>query len=73
MRIVVEVMRHLDSEVTSGQTACLPVMVINQRQARDVAKTSEDLATTDANDVLVVARFAESVQPPLRPLPCRRR
>jgi len=60
--------------VTSGQpAACLPVMVINRRQARDFAKTSEELATTDAIDVLAVARFAASVQPPLRPLPCRTR
>jgi transposase len=49
--------------------AGLPVAVINPRQARDFAKAIGHLAKTDRIDALVLARFAEAVHPPLRPLP----
>ena len=47
----------------------LPVVVANPRQVRDFAKSTGRLAKTDAIDARVLARFAQSVQPPVRPLP----
>jgi transposase len=49
--------------------AGLPVAVINPRQARDFARAINRLAKTDRVDALVLARFAEAVRPPIRPLP----
>lgn len=47
----------------------LPVVVVNPRQIRDFARATGQLAKTDALDAAVIARFAEAVQPPIRPLP----
>ena len=49
--------------------AGLPVVVINPRQARDFAKATGRLAKTDRLDALGLARFAEAIRPPIRPLP----
>jgi transposase len=49
--------------------ADLPVAVVNPRQVRDFARATGRLAKTDALDAAVLARFAEAVRPPLRPLP----
>jgi transposase len=49
--------------------AGLPVAVVNPRQVRDVAKAVGQLAKTDALDAALLARFAEAVRPPPRPLP----
>jgi transposase len=49
--------------------AGLPVVVINPRQVRDFAKALGLLAKTDRIDAYVLARFAQAVQPPERPLP----
>ena len=46
----------------------VPVVVINPRQARDFARATGKLAKTDALDAAVLARFAEVVRPPVRPL-----
>jgi transposase len=46
-----------------------PVVVVNPRQARDVAKATGPLAKTDALDARVLAHVAEAVRPPPRPLP----
>jgi transposase len=48
------------------QDAGLPVAVINPRQVRDFARSLGILAKTDRIDARVIARFAESVRPPLR-------
>jgi transposase len=48
--------------------ARLPVVVINPRQARDFARAVGQLAKTDRIDALVLARFAATVQPPVRVL-----
>jgi transposase len=48
--------------------AQLPVAVVNPRQVRDFARASGQLAKTDALDALVLALFAERMQPPLRTL-----
>jgi transposase len=49
----------------------LPVLIINPRQVRDFAKARGILAKTDKLDAKVLADFALTMQPPLRPLPDR--
>jgi transposase len=46
----------------------LPAVVINPRQGRDFAKAIGKIAKTDSIDALVLARFAQSVRPPVRPI-----
>jgi transposase len=48
--------------------AGLPLVVVNPRQVRDFAKALGLLAKTDRIDARVLARFAQSVQPPQRPI-----
>ncbi len=47
----------------------LPVVVVNPRQVRDFARSTGQLAKTDALDAQVLALFATRIQPELRPLP----
>jgi transposase len=54
--------------VAALASAGLPVVVVNPRQVRDFARATGQLAKTDALDAAVLARFAEVVQPPVRPL-----
>lgn len=69
-RIVVEATGGLEMLVTSALAAAeLPVVVVNPRQARDVAKATGQLAKTDALDARALAHVAEAVRPALRPLP----
>lgn len=49
--------------------AALPVIVVNPRQVRDVAKATGQLAKTAALDAQVLAHFAEVIQPVVRALP----
>jgi transposase len=49
--------------------AGLPVAVVNPRQVRAFARAMGQLAKTDRLDAAAIARFAEAVQPPVRPLP----
>ena len=49
--------------------ARLPVVVVNPRQVRDFARAIGKLAKTDKIDAMVLALFAQKVQPPIRPLP----
>lgn len=69
---------HIVLEATGGYevplvaalgAAGLPVVVVNPRQVRDFAKAIGRLAKTDALDARVLAHFAETVRPALRPLP----
>ncbi len=46
----------------------LRVAVVNPRQIRDFAKAIGRLAKTDAIDADIIARFAEVIQPEVRPL-----
>ena len=46
----------------------LPVVVVNPRQVRDFAKAKGILAKTDKIDAQVIAQFAESIRPEVRPL-----
>src|SRR5712691_3558465 len=48
---------------------CLPVVVVNPRQARDFATATGQLAKTDALDARALAHFAEAVRPVPRPVP----
>jgi transposase len=50
-------------------SAGLPVAVVNPRQIRDFARATGQLAKTDRLDAAANARFAEAVQPEVRPLP----
>lgn len=47
------------------QRAGLPVAVVNPRQVRDFARSTGQLAKTDAIDARVLARFAEAIRPPV--------
>lgn len=49
--------------------ASIPVVIANPRQVRDFAKSTGQLAKTDAIDAQVLALFAERVRPQVRPLP----
>lgn len=49
--------------------AAVPVAVVNPRQIRDFARATGQRAKTDRLDAQVLARFAETVQPPVRALP----
>jgi transposase len=49
--------------------AGLPAERVNPRQVRDFARATGSLAKTDKLDALILARYAEAVQPALRPFP----
>lgn len=49
--------------------AGLPVAVVDPRRVRAFARATGRLAKTDRLDAAVIARFAEAVRPPVRPLP----
>ena len=67
--IVLEATGGLEALVTGMLTlAGMPVAVVNPRQVRDFARAMGMLAKTDRLDAHVLARFAESVRPPPRPL-----
>jgi transposase len=55
--------------VATLAAAGLPVVVVNPRQIRNYARALGQLAKTDPLDARVIARFAEAVRPPVRPLP----
>lgn len=48
--------------------AGMPVVVVNPRQVRDFAKATGQLAKTDRIDARILARFAATVRPAIRPL-----
>lgn len=49
-------------------SAGLPAVIVNPRQVRNFARALGKIAKTDAIDALVIARFAQAVQPKVRPL-----
>jgi transposase len=53
----------------SLRQAGLPAQIINPRQVREFARSTNKLAETDKIDAAVVAHFAQLLQPPLRPWP----
>jgi transposase len=68
--VVLEATGGLEVPVTGALAeAALPVVVVNPRQARDVAQATGRLAKTDTLDARGLAHFAEAVRPTPRPLP----
>ena len=68
--IVREATGGLERAVRSAlATAALPVVVVNPRQVRDVARATGQLAKTDALDARALAHFADVIRPTPRPLP----
>jgi transposase len=70
MSIVLEATGGWERAVTSAlATAGLPVVVVNPRQVRDLARATGQLAKTDALDARALAHFADVIRPTPRPLP----
>lgn len=68
--VVLEATGGLEVPVTGALAeAGLPVVVVNPRHARDVAKATGRLAKTDTPDARGLAHVAEAVRPTPRPLP----
>src|SRR3989442_12309288 len=68
--IVLEATGGLERAVTSAvATAGLPVVVVNPRQVRDVARATGQLVKTAALDARALAHFADVIRPTPRPVP----
>jgi len=68
--VVLEATGGWELAVTGALAAAgLPVVVVNPRQVRDLAKAMGKLAKTDRIDAQILALFAERVRPAPRPLP----
>lgn len=68
--IVLEPTGGLETAVTAALLAAgLPVAVVNPAQVRAFATASGQRAKTDTLDARLLARFAQRMQPPARPLP----
>lgn len=68
--VVMEATGGLEIPVAAAlAAAALPVAIVNPRQIRDFAKAVGQLAKTDALDAQLLARFAEVIRPPTRPVP----
>ncbi|TKB93366.1 MAG: IS110 family transposase [Nitrospira sp.] len=68
--IVLEATGGLEVPLAGALAAAgLPVVVINPRQVRDFARATGQLAKTDRLDAQILARFAEAIRPPVRPVP----
>jgi len=68
--IVLEATGGVERQVVRALVGAeLPIIVANPRQVRDFAKATGQLAKTDQIDAAVLAHFADSVRPALRPLP----
>jgi transposase len=68
--VVLEATGGMEARLAAGLAAAgLPVAVVNPRQVRAFARATGRLAKTDRLDAMAIARFAEAVRPPVRPLP----
>src|SRR3954453_8620753 len=68
--VVLEATGGLEVRLAAALAAAgLPVAVVNPRRVRAFARATGRLAKTDRLDAEVIARFAEAVRPPVRPLP----
>ena len=68
--VVLEATGDLELPATAALVvADVRVAVVNPRHVRDFAGAVGQRAKTDALDAALLARFAEAVQPPVRPLP----
>ncbi|MDQ3692025.1 MAG: transposase [Chloroflexota bacterium] len=69
-RVVLEATGGYETPVLVALAAAeLPVVRVNPRQVREFGRATGQLAKTDRLDALLLARYGERVQPPLRPLP----
>jgi transposase len=67
--VVLEATGGFEVVVAAGLAAAgLPLAVVNPRQIRDFARATGRLAKTDPIDAAVIAHFAETVRPPVRPV-----
>jgi transposase len=67
--IVLEATGGLEQDIVSQLTEMnLPVRIMNPKRIRDFARATGILAKTDRIDALVLAHFAQVLQPQLRPL-----
>jgi transposase len=72
-RVMIEASGGLEWELSDHLAAAgLPVMVINPRQVRDYARATGELSKDDKVDAEMLARFAKSVELPLREPPSPR-
>jgi transposase len=68
--VVLEATGGLEVRLAAALAAAgLPVAVVNPRRVRAFARAMGRLAKTDRLDAEAIARFAEAVRPPARPLP----
>lgn len=68
--VVLEASGGYENEVLATLSlGALPVCLINPKRVRDFAKARGQLAKTDAIDAAVLADFADTFRPPIRPLP----
>jgi transposase len=68
--IVMEASGGYEVDVASELgSAGLPVVIVNPRQVRDFARGIGKLAKTDKIDAYVLARFAKTTKPVVKPLP----
>lgn len=68
--VVLEATGDLELPLTAALVVAeLPVVVVNPRQIRDFAKATGKLSKTDALDAQVMAHFAATIRPQLRPIP----
>ena len=69
VRVIVEATGGYERGVVVAMAAAgLPVIVLNPRRAREFARAAGVLAKTDKLDAKVLALYAETLKPPLRPL-----
>jgi transposase len=69
-RIVVEATGGYETALACALAAAgWPIVVINPKRVRDFAKAHGILSKTDRIDAQVLARFAQQIEPPVRPLP----
>ncbi len=67
--IVVEASGGFEQALVSELAAVgLPIVVVNPTRARNFARALGQLAKTDKIDAQVIARFAQSIRPEVRPL-----
>jgi transposase len=68
--VVLEATGGMEVRLAAALAAAgLPVAIVNPRQVRAFARATGRLAKTDRLDAAAIARFAEAVRPPVRPLP----
>ena len=68
--VVLEATGGFEVTVAAAVAAAqIPLAVVNPRQIRDFARSTGQLAKTDALDAKAIARFAEAVRPEPRPVP----